>query len=444
MHQYLFIAGTATSIITLGESVINHSFPVAYPFDTPSGLALSMCCVLALTSDYPFPSGKWYRIIYIMCQLAMATTIVCTKSRIGVVSLGVVLFWILIRKDINIAASIIVLIIVSLLLLLTVQKSDSTTGRLYIYQTTFAMIRERPIRGWGIHGFQRYYMLQQARFLEDHPNEKAKWLADDIRHPLNEFLLWWVNGGIIGLLFIFIMLFIPLVHAFSKYHTNIHCEHLSLIQIALFALVSYPLHYPIAWLVILNCWKFVSFTIRDLKLLRSLTNLASVFCIILVLAHGYYAILQRRAEHAAKLHHHRKSLSLYASMYSWCAWNPHFIYSYMSECYTTGNFDKALELNNLCAKKWCNYNLTLYRADILFHLHDYNEAIYNYHQSSRMCPVRFAPLEGLLESYNAIGDTLGRHSIAATILNKHIKVPSPEIDRIKAKAYMFISSISQE
>lgn len=51
-----------------------------------------------------------------------------------------------------------------------------------------------------------------------------------------------------------------------------------------------------------------------------------------------------------------------------------------------------------------------------------------------MCPVRFAPLSGMLQIYQQIGDTVKADSMAQVILNKPIKIPSSDINEMKAEA----------
>ena len=48
-----------------------------------------------------------------------------------------------------------------------------------------------------------------------------------------------------------------------------------------------------------------------------------------------------------------------------------------------------------------------------------------------MCPVRFAPLEGLYYAYRNIGDTIRTDSIAQFIQQKKVKIPSYDVERIK-------------
>lgn len=48
-----------------------------------------------------------------------------------------------------------------------------------------------------------------------------------------------------------------------------------------------------------------------------------------------------------------------------------------------------------------------------------------------MCPVRFAPLEGMYHVYRECGDSLHADSVSAVIRAKEVKVLSSEVVRIK-------------
>ena len=75
--------------------------------------------------------------------------------------------------------------------------------------------------------------------------------------------------------------------------------------------------------------------------------------------------------------------------------------------------------------------MELLAGDICRKLGYYNEAILHYDEASHMCPSRFAPLEGLHQAYDAVGDSLNKSRIADEIATKKVKVNSPDIIRIK-------------
>jgi hypothetical protein len=85
-----------------------------------------------------------------------------------------------------------------------------------------------------------------------------------------------------------------------------------------------------------------------------------------------------------------------------------------------------------CGEYWNGYNRELLSADICRYRQEYERAIAHYKMAQLMCPVRFAPLEGLYKVYEAIGDTMHRNEVAQQIATKRIKVHSAAIERIKS------------
>jgi hypothetical protein len=84
-----------------------------------------------------------------------------------------------------------------------------------------------------------------------------------------------------------------------------------------------------------------------------------------------------------------------------------------------------------CRKHWASYNLELLSGDICRKLERYGDALYHYRWASLMCPVRFAPLEGMYHVYRECGDSLHADSVSAVIRAKEVKVLSSEVVRIK-------------
>ncbi|GHT80081.1 hypothetical protein AGMMS50262_24160 [Bacteroidia bacterium] len=77
-------------------------------------------------------------------------------------------------------------------------KKDSADGRLLVWTVCLTMIKEKPLTGWGVNGFQKNYLLKQGEYFKNHPNSPWADLADDTTSPFNEFLKVGVEYGIIG------------------------------------------------------------------------------------------------------------------------------------------------------------------------------------------------------------------------------------------------------
>lgn len=70
---------------------------------------------------------------------------------------------------------------------------QSNLARVLMLQDTLRMIAERPFAGWGYGSFD--YAFQHFRVHQASPTQ----VQEIARHPHNEILLWWVEGGLIAL-----------------------------------------------------------------------------------------------------------------------------------------------------------------------------------------------------------------------------------------------------
>ncbi|MBL5824974.1 O-antigen ligase family protein [Serratia fonticola] len=72
--------------------------------------------------------------------------------------------------------------------------AGSNHARYTMMRDTLAMIAEKPLTGWGYGGYE--YSFQHFRIYQTPPTV----VTEIARHPHNELLLWWVEGGVVALL----------------------------------------------------------------------------------------------------------------------------------------------------------------------------------------------------------------------------------------------------
>jgi len=448
-------------------------------FDNPAGLACFACCLLAIESENQARS-KWGLLGHWTVVGMLTAIVLLTHSRTGV--LGVLLIAAIrlwqyrrLRWAVGLATA---LCLVGLFQV----KRDSTSGRRFILQNTWQLIHERPLTGWGWHGFERYYMPVQADYFKQHTEDTAHaWLADDVRHPMNEFLLWWVKFGVIGPVALGALLLWPAavkskekrveskekrveskekrvesIDGVSIDNKPISAPYALLSTLFLFACLSYPLHYAFTWLFIGLAWLQV-YKRREYKVEgkekrvenidgasidnKPISTLCSILSTLLI-AYGTVSLLLSarlmQAEGAAERHAHHRALRIYRQLAPVCQWNPYFLYSYAHELYVTGQFEKALAYAGRCGQYWSRYDLTLLEGDIHRQLQQYTEAKADYLFASHMCPNRFAPLEGLLSINETQGDSAAVMRTAQAIMQKPVKIQSPAVTEIKTRAQQHV------
>jgi O-antigen polymerase len=81
-----------------------------------------------------------------------------------------------------------------------INHQGSTLARLSMLYDTLAMIADKPLLGWGYGGFE--YHFQHFRIAQVPPTT----VTEIARHPHNEILLWWAEGGVVALAGIAIIL----------------------------------------------------------------------------------------------------------------------------------------------------------------------------------------------------------------------------------------------
>lgn len=81
-----------------------------------------------------------------------------------------------------------------------VSHDFSNHARYTMLNDTLAMIAQKPLAGWGYGGFE--YSFHHFRLMQTPPVV----ITEIARHPHNELLLWWVEGGLIALLGMLLLL----------------------------------------------------------------------------------------------------------------------------------------------------------------------------------------------------------------------------------------------
>lgn len=116
------------------------------------------------------------------------------------------------------------LLIIALLSLISISfiglyhfKKDSTEGRLFIWKLALQLGIEKPITGQGLATFEQKYNLKQAAYFQkENSSEQEIFTAAHVNTPYNEYLLIFIEGGIIALLIFVAFLLALLIPTISK------------------------------------------------------------------------------------------------------------------------------------------------------------------------------------------------------------------------------------
>lgn len=391
--------------------------------------------------------------------LVLFVSIVLSESRAGFLALLFVLaYWLyhtikikfLVRVSKCIKISITSVLIVAVLVGLYFMKKDSADGRLLIWQITAQMIADQPLSGHGVGGFKKDYMLYQASFLKEHPDNKSAPLADIVRHPFNELLLLMVEHGILGLLFVSLFVFLVVrTYRHTKNDTSLYAVY-SLISLIVFAMFSYPLNYPFIRLTMVLSLALIMQNEKRIIILpnrlTSATKLSSLLVCIILLGASYKLFYgEYEWNKIAKRSLRGETLQVlpdYARLYKTMNKNDLFLYNYGAELNYIGEWEQSNIVLSECALLYNDNDLQLLFADNYQQLHQYRQAEECLLLAYQMIPNRFIPLYRLAKLYELQGKDKQALMLARSILEKPIKINSVEILSIRTEMEQLIEKIN--
>lgn len=429
------------------SGVINN-YSIFDTFDNPAGFAACLSTGYAF-GFYFWDKKKYLKYLSLVAMLIMVVAVTLSNSRTGIISILTISFLFLNfkfklrltgKKKFWLVAGVLFLV-TSLMIFLFFYKKNSAIGRLFIWETTIGMIKIKSITGWGGGAFSSQYMLHQAEYFNNHPNNPNELLADNVVHSFNEYLLLVAEHGLIGLTLLLILLFL-----IYKNRTNINIAYwYSILSILLFSCFSYPLHYPFIWFVLAFSIAKLSnnsFSINyQIKINKYSKPFLKIICISILLFLSYHLIQDIRFEHRWKKvimtsssEKTEEVMSLYKVLYLQWNGNPLFLYNYGAELNYMDKNAESIPIFKECMKFYNDYDLQMLQADNYFSLKNWGNAEQYYKTASQMCPNRFLPLQGLMHVYESLGKKDKVIDIAKYILAKPIKINTSLVLKIKNEA----------
>ena len=397
-------------------------------FDNAAGFASCLALSLPLgVSEIKKhrPVIKWMMIVgKALCVMG----VVCSGSRVGILCLlAMGLIYLKVKGKWLLSA-----LCVALLVMVIGFKRHSSTGRWFIYERSIEMMASKPLTGWGYKGFESHYMQVQAEYFRQHDSSVYATLADNVHHPLSEYLLVGVNHGVFAFLVSLVLTGILLWRlSRDTRHRDLFAAMTVLFLLCLF---SYPLRYPFAWLalavVLLN-------VLRSKMRLPRVGYLAmAVFTLVLQIpVHAVYqtertwAVLADKAQYGL----YKTTLPGYQKLMGRKGNDPRFLYNYAAVLCEAGNLKLAQDIIFKCYRSFKDYEVCLLAANIHAESGNITDAERYYTEAHRMVPSRIMPIYGLFRLYQREGLQLKAMQVGKAIVRLKVKVPSLKAKEIKEK-----------
>ncbi len=330
-------------------------------------------------------------------------------------------------------------------------KPDSANGRLLIWEITSEMIKDNPVLGHGLNGFQRNYMEYQGHYFETHLKHPFRYLADDNIFAFNEFLRIWTEQGIPSVLLVIFLIYLLICN--KCYTGNVqsslwqkYVAKAVLIAIIVFGMFSYPTEVFQFKVIIVFCIALLSTDRKKVKpknysiltkllqlkpyLLPSCLLLASA--IILPLNYKYTNACKKwdLALKSISSVNYNVKLKELASVYPYLTNNNVFLSSYGKALLRFGQPARAadaLERANIFCPLASNYMALgkCYKAQ-----GNFSNAEQAWRKAQNMIPSKFSPSYEITKMYYENGEITEAKAMAKTLLAKKIKHQTPEIEQI--------------
>lgn len=422
---------------------------LAGTFDNPTGVSL------LLTSGIPFMYSLYCKKPSV-CLLAFIVlvwlTVAFVGSRAGILSLFVVSLLYAFEKykerlprfKLMVMVSVVTLFMLTAALLLL--KSGSTIGRFLISKLTWSIAFEKMCMGSGVYGFTSRYMDVQADYFNNNPDSIFSQVADIPMHPLNEYLMLFVQYGIVGAVLLVVLILGIRAAGLKKQDACYYC----LVVLAIQSCFTYSMRYSFVWFVCILCLSQVmrnTVRIQQLKssfLVRLLSVVACVGISYLIykdisFEHKWGKLVDKATTDELA----DEDMQEYKKLETDWNGNPFFYYNYAAALRRNGYWEESNEQLVKYGIYVKDYYGLLMHADNYYSMECYNLAAKYYERTHNMCPSRFVPLQGMMRSYQESGDMRLAYNTARKIIGKKVKVKSYNVSLIKKEAEKYITEYEE-
>lgn len=430
----------------------NRHFLLTGTFDNPAVLAMLISLCFPIGCHFTVNSTARQKLVWKGLTVSMGICLILTGSRTGILS-GICSFALICRPAIKqhlqkLSRTNIVILLFTTILLLTglyFHKQDSANGRILIWRIAMEMIADQPMWGWGREGFDAFYMPYQANYFLHHPNSSHILLADNLTNPFNEFLLFAIRYGLIGLAALLISL-VFLLRSILKQKSDFQSMLISIFTtLFLWSMFSYPFRIPFVWLTTASFISIILFpNLASHKYAKPLSFLI-LLCYLppsIHILHLYYNKIKWIKVQERSLDIEATDLfTQYAQLYERLKGDGDFLYNYGAELHYAEQYKKSLDILKECTNSYNDYNVQMLMADNYQQLGFTDKAILRYKYANLMVPNRFLPLYYEMQVHIKEGNTTQACKVARTIIDKPVKHPkSRSVKKIISEARKYLQS----
>ncbi|GHT55149.1 ligase [Bacteroidia bacterium] len=315
-------------------------------------------------------------------------------------------------------------------------KKDSADGRLLIWTVSWNLFKEKPLTGFGPDGFQKNYMFRQGDYLKEHPDSPWADLADDTTSPFNEFLKVAVEQGIIGLLFVFGIVFVTAKAQKSRK------EQAVLTALIVFACFSYPfsfIAFQIVWMV---CLASIANKQEAVLSFRGLWVKSAMTVFVVTVGFSLYSLCKYQQAvkqwNKATAILEDKTIPELQALYPILKHNALFVFIYGNALYYAERHPEAIIQLEEALQLYPNSQTLLRLGESYEKTGNDAKALDTWQIASYMKPSSFTPHYNIAKLYYNRSNCRRAKEVANKVLTKKMKINHPKIDWMKQEMREFL------
>jgi O-antigen polymerase len=495
--RQLFLAILAVAIIQAGICLLqlsgimateNDFFTVTGTWLNPNIAAMYIALALPVVLYHVLCNAS-KRKLYIPLLLLMLLALVLLKSRTAL--LGAILMMLIMvqwryavfQQFLKRLSGRVKTVVLTVVIFLTVLagyfvynlKKESADSRRFIWKTGLAMIAQKPFTGYGYGTFERNYNLfQAATFSTNTVAESDKQNAAHTKMGYNEFLQNAIEGGIAGVAFLLLLLFLLLRSAFlylkrnnalhyQKKHiekdnsNEIKCLLIAATGIAglcLMSLVNFTiLTVPVMSIFIVYAAVIIYTTSLSgsIAIHPTIIKITATGLIITGLMLGvktakmvYSQHIILKAVNLAVDKQYDEAINTLEQVTEKYRDNADYCQTLGNTQYFNNNKAGALAAYKKAAEFTSSPEIYQQMGNCYAAMQQYNEAVIQYEIAKYIQPNRITPRYLLMTAYIKLRDSANTLRLAKEILLTDEKVPSPQITMYKKTASNIIKKIQQK
>ena len=237
-YAFLFFGVLAGALILVFTGYLQYAgilssnnpyFDMTGPYNSPAIYGGILCLFLSvlltgcLHTGYRKRYSHFYRASFITCIISLPIFVLigCRAAWIALlISIARPLYIMFFHHDSKFSTGLRSSWLFRLLILIFIfisvyglyqLKPNSADGRILIWKVTLTMIKEKPLTGFGLKGFETHYMHYQASYLKTKGTPHEKLLANSNHLVYNEPLRLVVEYGIAGVLIYICLLYLVII-----------------------------------------------------------------------------------------------------------------------------------------------------------------------------------------------------------------------------------------